>query len=342
LVKYMRRRKNKKQIRIIISLSICLLLIMTVGYAAFNTNLSINAKGNIKDYNAAWQLKKKVITSGDGLYKDNYEDERYIYRGQEPNNYIVFNDELWQIIAIEEDDALKIIKKDSVNSIAWDLATNRNNDNNTYCNRIYTFNDKEQYLGCNVWSAQPGNFTDGQNQGTVSTDASLNTYLNTEYYEGLKDKEYIISHSYNIGKVISSNDPKIADIYKQEKLNTWTGKVGLFTISDFLKASTNENCNSINNSRSITETPCALENGNYLDAIKKETWTMIPYNATSSINAAATAYVRTVGAYLGNGIKGGVSGYPVITAYQVRPVVHLKPEIKLIGSGTKDDPYVIK
>ena len=45
----MRRiRKKKKQRKIIILSMICLLCIMTAGYAAFQTNLNISAKGNIK------------------------------------------------------------------------------------------------------------------------------------------------------------------------------------------------------------------------------------------------------------------------------------------------------
>ena len=47
MVKYMRRRKHQKTIRIIVCISICLLLIMTVGYAAFSTNLTLTAKANI-------------------------------------------------------------------------------------------------------------------------------------------------------------------------------------------------------------------------------------------------------------------------------------------------------
>ena len=90
-----RRQKNRKQVRMVVGLSICLLLIMTVGYAAFSTNITLTAKGNIKDYNAAWQLKKNIVTSGDGLYLDTYEEGRYIYRGGTPNNYITFNDETW-------------------------------------------------------------------------------------------------------------------------------------------------------------------------------------------------------------------------------------------------------
>ena len=32
-----------------------------------------------------------VVTKGDGLYQDKYEEERYLYKGFNPNNYIVFN-----------------------------------------------------------------------------------------------------------------------------------------------------------------------------------------------------------------------------------------------------------
>ena len=72
------RRKRKKQKKILIIISLSLLLFLCVGYAAFSTQLTMSAKGNIKDYNAAWQLLKSVVTQGDGLYKDIYEDGRYV------------------------------------------------------------------------------------------------------------------------------------------------------------------------------------------------------------------------------------------------------------------------
>lgn len=50
----MKRGRRKKQRKIIVSSAIGLLCIMSTGYAAFQTNLNINAKGNIKD------IKKEV------------------------------------------------------------------------------------------------------------------------------------------------------------------------------------------------------------------------------------------------------------------------------------------
>ena len=53
-----KRKKQKRQIKIFIGLTICFLLIMTVGYAAFQTTLTLNAKGNIKD-------KSRIIQSSE-------------------------------------------------------------------------------------------------------------------------------------------------------------------------------------------------------------------------------------------------------------------------------------
>ena len=38
-------------------------------------------------------LMSNTVTSGDGLYADEYETGRYVYKGTDPNNYITFNDE---------------------------------------------------------------------------------------------------------------------------------------------------------------------------------------------------------------------------------------------------------
>ncbi len=48
-----RRGKNHSVKNIVISCFVMTLLFVT-GYSAFQTVISINAKGNVKDYNAAW------------------------------------------------------------------------------------------------------------------------------------------------------------------------------------------------------------------------------------------------------------------------------------------------
>lgn len=121
----MRRRKMKKQKQIVIISSLCLVLCLCVGYAAFQTTLSMKAKGNIKELPNCEMggIKVNTVTDGDGLYKDIYEEERCVYRGQNPDNYKMFNDELWRIIAKETDGTYKIIKNDVLATREFDVPT---------------------------------------------------------------------------------------------------------------------------------------------------------------------------------------------------------------------------
>ncbi len=68
-------------------------------------------------------LKKNNVLSqtGDGLYEMNNE---WVYRGEDPNNYVLLNDELWRIVKIDKDNKIKIIltNTEDKNSIyaTWD------------------------------------------------------------------------------------------------------------------------------------------------------------------------------------------------------------------------------
>ena len=75
-----RRKRNKRYARISVFVAFGCLLLFSVGYAAFNTNINLNAKGNIKHKKASDFLKSKLVSEGDGLYINTYEDGRYIYR----------------------------------------------------------------------------------------------------------------------------------------------------------------------------------------------------------------------------------------------------------------------
>lgn len=329
----MKIRKKQRQVKVVIGISICLLLIMTVGYAAFSTNLAITAKGNINNYNAAWQLKKKVVTEGNGLYEDIYEPERYIYRGSDPDNYIKFNNELWRIIAIENDDSLKIIRNEILTNKPFDELSNRLNS--TYC-QISKSN------GCGVFAKIDGIYQSPNNKysGTVLNDSTLNTYLNNTYYYSLTEnaKNEIIAHKFNIGAIDvlseTGNDSLEKNI-ASEKMYTWVGKIGLANATDALKASTNKNCvsatdnmidhkNTCNDSYFFTETHCW--------------WWLINNHTREDTDTTSAAWI-----IYGNNIEGRVDGYSSRFADGgVKPTVFLKPDIKLLGSGTETDPYIIK
>ena len=101
---------------------------------------STNVQGAIDElYNACFPPKAgdtiidsvDIVTSGDGLYKDEYEEGKYTYKGKNPNNYITFNGEKagWRIISINKDKTIKIIKIEDINTannLYWDVSKNSN------------------------------------------------------------------------------------------------------------------------------------------------------------------------------------------------------------------------
>ncbi|MCI9585914.1 MAG: hypothetical protein HFH45_04695 [Bacilli bacterium] len=330
----MRRiRKRKKQRKIIILSMVCLLCIMTSGYAAFQTNLNISAKGNIlhKEININ-ELKQLVVTTGNGLYEDPYEENRYIYRGAKPNNYIMFNDEVWRIIAIEPDNTLKIIKNEIVKEMKFDEDNHRSNEKNTYC--IHP-----QY-GCGVFTKINGIFKTPNNDhsGTVTEDSSIKEYLNGEYYNSLINsaKIQIQSHSYNIGAVANlrkNGNDTIQKNINGEKMYTWTGNIGLANVSDILKASINPLCTSATEAIIEEKSIC---NDSYFHISTNDNWWLINAYALDEGTAGYTYDTWYVTHYNGTSISGQ------FVSKGVRPALFLKSNITLTGNGTETNPYIIQ
>ena len=262
--------------------------------------------------------KVELVESGDGLYEDEYESGRLIYRGQNPNNYITFNGELWRII---------------------DEANHRSTANNTYCTSPSS--------GCGVYAAVEGEFSSlsGSQKGTVTEDSSIKIYLNDDYYvNDINEtaKGQMTSHSFNIGAIERLNDKSSDSIEKNiagEKMYTWTGNVGLANVSDILRASTNSLCTSATTSynNGFGNTKC---NSNYL--LDKGTANSLYYwtiNAFSHESGGASfsawyGYVNSSNANVSNASANYSLSAP-------RPVIFLKSDTTLTGEGTVNNPYTI-
>ena len=287
--------------------------------------------------------KVELVESGDGLYEDSYEAGRLIYRGQNPDNYITFNNETWRIVAKETDGTYKIIRNETLPNRAYDEENHRSTANNTYCT--------DPSLGCGVYAAVSGTFSSpsGSQSGTVTEDSSIKIYLNDNYYTNNINstaKEQMISHSFNIGAVedLDESGAETDSIEKNiagEKMYQWTGNVGLANVSDILRASTNPLCKSATDqiSKLIQESPVVTCDSNYLFEIPDMTgyWTINAYSHESGgISFDAWSAVRV----------SGVVGVAYNSAYSAdtsapRPVVFLKSSTTLSGSGTLEDPFTI-
>ncbi len=151
-------------------------------------------------------LKKNVVTSGDGLYVDSTIDGRYIYRGANPNNYIKLGDDLYRIISVEKDGTIKVIKQESIDKKAFDERNARYSTNSEdFCTSQY---------GCKAWGSNTTTLDTNGNKvtqmpwevnGTLKNlpdkEATLNTYLNNDFYNSLSDdvKNLIVEGTWNIG-----------------------------------------------------------------------------------------------------------------------------------------------
>ena len=281
---------------------------------------------------AADKLIATAVTSGDGLYADSYEEGRYIYRGGTPNNYITFNGETWRILSVEADGTIKIIRNESIGDKVFDSEGYRDSASNgavgTYC--------AGASYGCNAW-AKNDNFVNGSLTGTVLKDAELNTYLNSDYYNGLTEaaKEQITTGTFKTGEVIY-NDTNLGNTVNDESSITWDGKIALATASEYIRTSNNSACTSVS---AYWNTSSCYNNGNthnWLTKImnsssKKYSWLLSPISGHSSY----VFYVDSDGSlYRRLGAGDAATG--------VAPVVYLSSDITLEGEGTQSNPYVIE
>ena len=269
------------------------------------------------------------VTSGDGIYKDEYESGRCVYRGENPNNYIRFNNELWRIISKEADGTYKIVRNKVLpEEMPFDNDNFRDKESNgaggTYCaNSSY---------GCNAWAAtanmvgSPAEFTNGNYSGTVLLDSSLNTYLNGEYLNSITvNKDKIVNHDYNIGAVVYNNNDLATQI-EGEKAYKWNGKVGLISESDYINANSDMNtCGTLSKYNSKYKT---CRNTNWMYISGTWWWSLSP-------DADYSYYVWRV---LNVGYLDNNSAY---NSRGVRPAVYLTSSLSLSGSGTQSNPFTL-
>ncbi len=182
-----------------------------------------------------------IVTSGDGLYEDEYEDGKYTYKGASPNNYITFNNETagWRIISINSDGTIKIMRMTNINTsnnISWNISNSNN------------------------W-AMP---------------ATLNTYLNETYYISLTNEaqNQIVSATYNIGAVTAYNND-LTDQINDENSTKWKGKIALITASEYIRSNSNQSScgtmSKINSNFSICPSTTWIFPKDYVDW-----WTLSP------------------------------------------------------------------
>ncbi len=107
-----------------------------------------------------------VVDCGDGLYEDEYEKGRYVYRGTDPNNYIKIGNATYRIISLETNGMLKITSSSTI-STDWDFSSN-------------DWETSDAMSKLNDFTLQNGMIEGTFNIGAVSNNVSLGEIINQE------------------------------------------------------------------------------------------------------------------------------------------------------------------
>ena len=238
----------------------------------------------------------------------------YRYIGANPNNYVIFNNELWRIIGVfavddgngNVEQRMKIVRNEQLSSeMAWDSI--------------------EPYE--NEWTSAP-----------------LNEYLNGEYYNGLDDtsKSMIADTKYYLGGSSVYNELTGEDYYNFERgteaysrrSTSWNGKIALIYPSDYAYTY----ALGVDNICYTDAYNCKVDAGGtptngwiYNTNNNSGQWILAIRSSTSD-----SAFHIHTGGY--------VSGqYDVNGTREIRPVVFLISNIKIsLGDGSAQNPYQLK
>ncbi len=273
-----------------------------------------------------------TVTSGDGLYKDSYEENMYIYRGANPNNYVTFNVEQWRIISINtETNQIKIIKQALLTETIYDVINERYGYAD-YCDALG--------CGCNIWGSNNTLYNAGGNKITMLANqiggraknlptkvSDLNTELNGTYYSNTLSsvaQKQISQGWFNVGVVSYDSKYSLKDNIEQSKSARWKGKIGLIDATEYVRASTNSVCDSVYDFQSNSS--CYNNAQNYLH-ISDYFWTLSP----SSNSSCTVINVQSGGDFRANRASNTLN---------VRPVVYLSSDVKITGgNGSSSNPY---
>ena len=274
----------------------------------------------------------------------------YRYIGSSPNNYITYNDEVWRIIGVF-DGRIKIIRNDSIGSMPWDYKNSGvGSSTSNYGSNDWSDSQLMYMLNPTSYTLKTGYTSDGTYiydgsgniiyqlgckpasiaSGATSYSCTTNTWaLNSTALSQISEVTYYLGgltsaysaqtyYAFERGTTVYSGRPP-----------NWTGLVGLMYPSDYAYTFANgvdDTCYSKNYNCISSSGGNPYSSWLYKSGTSQRTFSPYSSNAYSVFTVYSTGNVRYSSAS---------------TSFGVRPVLYLRSDIKLQGSGGSDDPYVI-
>ena len=270
-------------------------------------------------------MSKVGTTQGDGQIVS---ENGYRYEGKNPNNYVLFNGELWRIIGVFDSathglsgqNLTKIIRDESIGSYAW----HKSNTNDWTASSLktilndyyYNYNASTGVDECYFYSTTvPGN-CDFTKIGLNETSRGM--IENVTWHLGGYSTSRATADTFYTAE-------RGTTVYGSNSTTT-TGYIGLMYPSDYGYSVLASSCARTTNLGSYNSSSCGgkswlLKNGS--------DWTMTHYSSIPN-NVFYVYYIASIG---NNGAHYG---------YAVRPTAYLKSNVYVIsGTGSITDPYVI-
>ena len=291
-----------------------------------NTTCTVEFTNNDNETFANYLISKACASTptSDDAAKDCLVNENgYRYEGKNPNNYVLFNDELWRVIGVfsmtteagNTENLVKLIRNETLDGLAW----HRSNTNDWSAATLQT-QLNNGYLNATDTTC---NFNSSNTKTCYFSETGLNS----------ASRGMIESVVWNLGGT-SSTSATADSFYTAERGTTvyngrptrWTGKVGLMYPSDYGYAVLASSCARTTNLGDYDSTACTgnnwLKTGSYQ-------WTLTPRSSSSN-------HVFSVYGYGYSSFDNAYNGYGA------RPSIYLKSSIAMMGgSGTYSDPYLI-
>lgn len=233
-----------------------------------------------------------VVNSGNGLYSQNGE---YVFRGENLNNYVEFAGTKWLILKVDKENDIKLLQID------------REGERVPFDDR---YNSEKKS-------------TVGKNDFNVSRiKDTLNEIYNSEKFSE-DEKALIVPKPLCIGS--RSEDDNINDgILECSKTTSDNMYIGLIQVNEYLNASLDSSCKSINDSE--------CQNYNYLKSNSSSSswWTITPSNE----NSYQVYYIESYGR---------IDPKNCSNSAAIRPVIYISKDVMFNGGkGTEEEPYIIK
>lgn len=315
-----------------------------------NTKLSYKFKLNVKSSESSLELDGvdtliskegkdglvKVVHSANNTLQIGASEDltEYRYTGANPNNYVSFNNEVWRIIGVfpsEGSDGsiknrIKLIRSEALGSTSW------NNSNGL--TGVSSGSDSDSGVRFLVGGipGKEGDSCDGDSNDWSKF--SLKSYFDSTYYKSISDNSIIDKVKYYLGGFTMVNNTK-SDWYSYERNSSDSyyyssnsknvyGYIALMYLSDYGYAASDS---------------CSDTLGKYnSDSCKSNNWLFLgseEYTLSNSYNNGTVVSIKSDGSATG--------GICASENHLVRPVLYLKPDVKIIGcNGTSSNPYVFR